>query len=295
MTQLLNYFALGFLWLLAKLPVTVNHLIGDLLGYLANFLPIERNQVVQINLKLCFPHLDQAQRNLLAKKNWQLFGRSMTERAYLWLGTKQDIQQLVKVTSDVPLNDGKPRLLVGMHLMGIEAGAVALSLYLSELHVKEPITLYVKMKNDFFDLRIKQWRERFGAKMLNRLQSSREMIRALKNGQPVVISPDMDLGVQDSVFVPFFDIPTCTVTSVSRLAKLANAQVCTVTTTLDPSGRSYTCHISKALENFPSDDFAMDTLRLNQHFESQITPRIQEYYWLHKRFKNRPENQPRFY
>jgi KDO2-lipid IV(A) lauroyltransferase len=291
----LNYLALGFLYFLSFLPIKVNHFIGDLLGTIASSLPIERTKVVEINLQKCFPDLSEQERTSLAKKNWRLFGRSMTERAYLWLGSKSQIKKLVNVQSEVPLNDGVPRLLVGIHLMGIEAGAIALSLYMSELGIKEPTTLYVKMKNNFFDFRIRNWRERFGAKMLNRLQSSREMIRSLKSGQPVVISPDMDLGLQDSVFVPFFGIQTCTVTSVSRIAQLAKAQVCSVTTSLNPDGQSYTCHISKPWQNFPSDDVVKDTTRLNQHFEALIRPRIEEYYWVHKRFKNRPDQQAKFY
>jgi KDO2-lipid IV(A) lauroyltransferase len=42
-------------------------------------------------------------------------------------------------------------------------------------------------------------------------------------------------------------------------------------------------------------DEVADTLRLNQFFEAQINPRPEEYYWVHKRFKNRPEGQARFY
>lgn len=292
---ILNYLALGFLYCLSFLPIKINHSIGDFLGTVASWLPIERKKVVDINLRLCFPRLTPEEIAIISKKSWRLFGRSMTERAYLWLGSKKQIKKLVSVHSEVLLNDGKPRLLVGMHLMGIEAGAIALSLYMSELGIKEPSTLYVKMKNDFFDSRIRSWRERFGAKMRNRLQSSRDMIRSLKSGQPVVISPDMDLGIQDSVFVPFFGISTCTVTSVSRIAQLTHAEVCTVTTQLNPDGHTYTCSISKPWQNFPSDDIVQDTTRLNQHFESMIIPRIEEYYWVHKRFKNRPDNQPKFY
>jgi len=294
-TLILNYFALGFLHCLAFLPIKINHSIGDFLGTIVSLLPIERRKVVEINLRLCFPLLTPQELSIISKKNWRLFGRSMTERAYLWLGSKKQIKKLVTVHSEVLLNDGRPRLLVGMHTMGIEAGSMALSLYMSELGIKEPSTLYVKMKNDFFDSRIRTWRERFGVKMLNRLHSSRHLLRNLKSGQPVVLSPDMDLGVQDSVFVPFFGIMTCTVTSVSRLAQLANAEVCSFTTLLNPDGHTYTTYISKPWQNFPSGNDVQDTTRLNQHFESMIEPRIEEYYWVHKRFKNRPDNQPKFY
>jgi Kdo2-lipid IVA lauroyltransferase/acyltransferase len=291
----LNYAMLALLKLLSLLPVSINHLIGDALGWLAYHLPIERKKVVDVNLRLCFPELSETQLKDLALRNWKLFGRSITERAYLWLGSKSLIKKMVQVQSDINLNDGRKRLFFSMHLMGIEAGLVGASLYLSENGIKSPITLYIKMKNDFFDQRIKLWRERFGAKMMLRQQNAREFIRAIKMHEPIVISPDMDLGKQDSVFVPFFGVPACTVTSLSRFAKLTGAEVCPIITTLNADKKTYTVHIGKPLENFPSTDEVADTLRLNQFFEEQIKPRPEEYYWLHKRFKNRPEGQVRFY
>jgi KDO2-lipid IV(A) lauroyltransferase len=292
--HLLNYVLLGVLYILKSLPVKVNHWIGDLLGTLASKLPIERKKVVDINLKLCFPELSDQQRQSLALEHWKLFGRSITERGYLWLGSKEQIRKLVHIVSEVDLTDGQPRMFFSMHLMGIEAGLIGASLYASDLGIQDPITLYIKMKNDFFDVKIKSWRERFGAKMMLR-QNGRALIRAIKSHQAVIISPDMDLGLQDSIFVPFFGVPTCTVTSISRFAHLTQAQVCPMVTTLNPDGNSYTCRIGMPLENFPSNDEAQDTLRLNQFFEAQIKPRPQEYYWVHKRFKNRPEGQARYY
>jgi Kdo2-lipid IVA lauroyltransferase/acyltransferase len=294
-TWILNHISLGLLYVLRFLPISVNHFIGDMIGTLAFYLPIERKRVVDINLKLCFPDMTDLERKTLALKNWKLFGRSMTERGYLWLGSKEQINRLVQFESDVNLQDGQPRILFSMHLHGIEAGLIAGSIYATTLGLKSPMTLYIKMKNDFFDTRIKKWRERFGAKMVLRQQNARHLIRAIRDLQTVVLSPDMDLGRQDSVFVSFFGIPTCTVTSISGFAKLSNAQVCPMVTTLNEDGKSYTCHVYPALENFPSDNELLDTQRLSDFFESQIKARPQEYYWVHKRFKNRPDGQARFY
>jgi KDO2-lipid IV(A) lauroyltransferase len=270
-------------------------MIGDWIGVIAYHLPIDRKKVVDINLKLCFPNLSDEERSQLALHNWKLFGRSMTERGYLWLGSKEQINQLVQVKSEVDLNDGQARIFFSMHLHGIEAGLIGVSLNAAQLGLKEPMTLYIKMKNTFFDGRIKQWRERFGAKMVLRQHNARPLIRAIKNLQTVVISPDMDLGLQDSVFVSFFGIPTCTVTSISGFAKLTHAQVCPMITTLNPDKKSYTCNILKPLENFPTANELDDTQRLSDFFEEQIRKRPEEYYWVHKRFKNRPEGQARFY
>jgi len=295
LNKILNYLGLGFLYFLNALPITVNHAIGDALGWIADHLPIERKKVVDINLRLCFPHLSEQELKKLALKHWQLFGRSITERGYLWLGSEAQIEHMVQIKSDIDMTDGKSRLFFSMHLLGIEAGLIGISLYLNKRGLQSPITLYIKMKNDFFDQKIKHWRERFGGRMILRQQNSREMIRAIRSNQAVAISPDMDLGKQDSVFVPFFGVPTCTVTSISRMAKIVQTEVCPVITTLNPDGKSYTVHIGKPLENFPTNDEVADTLRLNQFFEEQIIPRPEEYYWVHKRFKNRPEGQARFY
>ena len=293
-SQMMNYVLLGILYILRSLPVSVNHWIGDALGSLASMLPIERKKVVDINLKLCFPELSNQQRRSLALKHWKLFGRSITERGYLWLGSKEEVRKLVHVVSEVDLTDGQPRMFFSMHLLGIEAGLIGASLYMSDIGIQHPMTLYIKMKNDFFDVKIKSWRERFGGQMILR-QNGRALIRAIKSQQIVIISPDMDLGLQDSIFVPFFGVLTCTVTSIPRFANLTQTQVCPLITTLNPDGKSYTCHIGKPLENFPTNDETQDTIRLNQFFEAQITPRPEEYYWVHKRFKNRPEGQARYY
>jgi KDO2-lipid IV(A) lauroyltransferase len=95
--------------------------------------------------------------------------------------------------------------------------------------------------------------------------------------------------------VPFFNIPTSTVTSVSRLAKLSGAEVCLMTTLLNQDKTGYICTIEEPLNNFPSEDPEADTARLNQCIEKLVRQRPAEYYWVHKRFKHRPPGEPSFY
>ena len=140
-----------------------------------------------------------------------------------------------------------------------------------------------------------EWRDRFGAKSIERQSRLRDLIRETKSGNFVVIAPDIDLGPRDSIFVPFFNIPTSTVTSVSRLAKLSGAEVCLMTTFLNANKTGYICNIGAPLENFPSDDPDQDTARLNQYIEELVRERPAEYYWVHKRFKHRPPGEPSLY
>jgi len=90
-------------------------------------------------------------------------------------------------------------------------------------------------------------------------------------------------------------VETNTITAISRLASMTGAEVCIMKTTLKPDRSGYICHISKPLTNFPTKDPIADTARLNRYFEDEIRLRPAEYYWVHKRFKNRPAGEAKIY
>ena len=295
MKKFFNLLAHGFLWFLAVIPYSWVIRIGYGIAAIAPRFSKSRVKIINANLKACFPHLSQEERDELARENWRLMGRSFAERGRLWLGSEKSIHEFVTVYPEVDMNDGKPRLYVSMHLMGIEAGLIAITMHLKKIKAAPGITLYVFMRNEHFEPRIKKWRERFGARMLLRESHGRELIREVRKGTFVCLSPDMDLGRKDSEFVPFFGVPTNTVLSVSKMAQLAGAEVCPIFTVLREDCSGYDCHVGKPWPNFPSNDPVADTARMNQYLEEVIRPRIPEYYWVHKRFKNRPEGQASIY
>ena len=195
---------------------------------------------------------------------------------------------MISVRSEVDLSDRKPRILVNMHFTGIE-GSIVISALAKERGWPRTSGFFQHMKNPFFNDRIIRWRNRFGGNSIDRQGNLLPMIREIRKGNLIIIAPDLDLGLKDSIFVPFFGIPTNTITAVSRLAKITNAEVCMMVTTLLPDRSYYQCVISKPIINFPSDDLIADTARLNLIFEAEIRKHPAEYYWVHKRFKNRPD------
>jgi KDO2-lipid IV(A) lauroyltransferase len=293
--NLFNFLGLSLLRLFAFLPYTITVHVGYGLGWLAAHIPNGRSKVVKTNLRLCFPHLSEQELDELAIEHWKLFGRSVVERSRVWLGTSNQILSFVRLESNVPLGDRKPRILVNPHFVGLEGGFMALSALAMKNGWPRGAGLYQKMKNPFFNQKMVEWRDRFGAKSIERQSRLRDLIRETRDGNFVVIAPDIDLGPRDSIFVPFFNIPTSTVTSVSRLAKLSGAEVCLMTTFLNVDKSGYTCNISSPLEEFPSDVPEKDTARLNQYIEELVRERPAEYYWVHKRFKHRPPGEPSLY
>jgi len=288
--SLANHLVVAFLKLLSILPYKLLVSIGYSLGYIAAHIPGDRNRVVKTNLRLCFPELNTSEIDLLSKQHWRLLGRSLVEKSIIWLGSKKQLCDMIEVKSAVDLASRKPRILVNMHFTGIE-GSIILSALAKEKNWPRTSGFFQRMKNPFFNQKIIDWRNRFGGNSIDRQGNSIEIIREIRKGSFIIIAPDIDLGLKDSEFVPFFGIQTNTITAVSRLAKITGAEVCIMTTTLKADGSGYLCEISKPLENFPGPDPKADTARLNACFEHEIRLRPAEYYWVHKRFKNRPHGE----
>ena len=285
--SLLNYLGLATLGLLSILPYRLIVLIGYGLGYIAARIPSKRNHVVKANLRLCFPELSASSIDTIANKHWKLLGRSIAERSLIWLGSANAISKMIVLDSAVDLSDRKPRILVNMHFTGIE-GSIVISALAKERGWPRTSGFFQRMKNSFFNERIFRWRNRFGGNAIDRQGNLLPLIREIRRGNLIIIAPDLDLGLKDSVFVPFFGIQTNTITAVSRLASITGAEVCMMVTTLEADQSRYCCTISKPIEHFPSDDLVADTARLNGLYEAEIRQHIPEYYWVHKRFKNRP-------
>jgi KDO2-lipid IV(A) lauroyltransferase len=221
--------------LLASLPYKTLVSLGYSLGYLASHIPNERNRVVQKNLELCFPELSSQEIDRLRKQHWRLLGRSLVEKSIIWLGSKKQLSNMIEVQSEIDLGDRKPRILVNMHFIGIE-GSIILSALAKDKGWPRTSGFFQRMKSPFFNRKIIEWRNRFGGNSIDRQGNSLALIREIRQGSFIIIAPDIDLGLKDSTFVPFFNISTNTITAVSRLAKITGAQVCMMITTLKKNG-----------------------------------------------------------
>ena len=105
----------------------------------------------------------------------------------------------------------------------------------------------------------------------------------------------MDFGARDSVFAPFFGVQAATITGLSRLSRAAGASVVPCVTRLLPGGQGYVVEIGDAWTDFPTADVDADTRRMNAFIENTVRSMPEQYYWVHRRFKTRPEGEARPY
>jgi lauroyl/myristoyl acyltransferase len=136
---------------------------------------------------------------------------------------------------------------------------------------------------------------RFGGTVVERMESLKLIIRAIREGKLFYYLPDQDMGERASIFVPFFGRPAATVTILSRLAKTVNAAVLPCITRILPHGRGFEVKLYPPLGNFPTSDPVADTARMNQEIERWVREMPEQYMWSYRRFKTRPNNEPSLY
>lgn len=291
MKQLVYWLMVGLLRTLSVLPYAWVARAGGALGALLYRIPSRRKRIVLINLNLCFPEKSEADRNVLGREHFRHVLRSYLERGVQWFGSTRAIERLVELESHIDLDDpaAPPTIFMGFHFVAIEVGCMLYS-------TRFPVTaLYTPMSDKRLCALAARQRGRFGASMMLRSNSARTVVSQLRTGQSVMLAADMDFGVDNSVFAPFFGIPACTLTSVSRLARLGRARVVPFVTEVLPDYRGYKMTIFEPLKDFPSGNDATDATRMNAFLEQEIVRLPDQYYWVHRRFKNRPVGMPSVY
>lgn len=281
------------MWLLHPLPLPLLAKFGNALGMLLYWLATERRSVAAINLRLCFPELSEAQRATLVKKNFQAFARSFIERGILWWSPPQRIQDCIHVRGLEHYTAAQAQgavILLVPHFVALDVGWSWLT------QRGNLVSIYSNQKNPYFHKKLLAGRLRFGASRLySRQQGLRPIVKAMRASLPFYYLPDQDLTVKDGIFAPFFGVPAATLTAVPRLAEMTAAKVVPLIARMLPDGSGYELRFYPAWENYPSGNLAADTRSMNEFIEQRVREMPEQYFWLHKRFKTRPEGEERLY
>ena len=292
--RLLSRLAVAIFWLLHFLPLPLLALLGNGLGRLLFALGSRRRRIAEINLALCFPELDDQARQTLARAHFRALGRSLLERSLFWWSRPERLRRLIRVEGEdkirTLLQAGKPVIMLAPHFVGLDAGGAALAMRFDSL------SIYSEQKNPVFDELLYRGRKRFGDQMLlSRQDGALSTIKAMRSGRPFYYLPDMDFGRRDSIFVPFFGVEAATITGLSRLARAAGATVLFTVTRMLPGGQGYVVEVGEPWPDFPTKDVDADTRRMNAAIEAVIRTMPEQYYWVHRRFKTRPEGEVKPY
>jgi Kdo2-lipid IVA lauroyltransferase/acyltransferase len=276
---------------LSHLPLAWIRAIGSLLGHVLYVVVVPRRRVVHANLALCFPQRGEAERRALARQVFVFVAQAWLDRSWLWHADAGVARSRLQVTGAVhELRDAQPTVIFAPHFVGMDAGWTALTLQVPRAFT----TIYTDQSDKVVDAWILRGRQRFGTgRLFGRADGVKTIVSTLREGSPLYLLPDMNFGPEESVFVPFYGVPAATVPSLSRFARLGRAKVVPVVTRMTRGG--YEVEVKPAWDGFPSDDAVADTASMNKRLQEYIDSMPAQYYWVHKRFKSRPQGMPAVY
>ena len=289
----LTWFGLGVLWLWVQLPYPVLCFLGTRIGAMARPFLKRRESIARKNLELCFPQHSAEEREKMIAENFRSLGMALVETGMAWFWPDRRIARWTEVIGMEHIRDGQAQkrgiLLVGIHFLTLELGA-------RQFGMQEPgIGVYRPNDNPLIDW-LQTWgRLRSNKSMLDR-KDLKGMIKALKKGEVVWYAPDHDYGPRSSVFVPLFAVEqAATTTGTWMLARMSGACLVPFVPRRKPDGKGYQLIMLPPECSPPLDDAETTAAWMNKVVEKCIMMAPEQYMWLHRRFKTRPEGVPSRY
>lgn len=290
----LTWIGVLFLYVISWLPQKLQLGLGKLLGRLVHKFMKRRRHIAEVNIKLCFPDMSEAEQKKLVLKNMENTGIAMVETGMAWwwpqwrvknvYGSIKGLEHFERVQAS-----GKGVLLLVPHFLHLEMTSRVMGLKCQGLGFYRP------HNNPLMEYFTTNGRLRSNEYLIGR-KDVKGLLKSLKNKKVCYYLPDQDYGRNRCEFVPFYAVPdTATTTGTLMFAGSKNCETMSLISHRDDNGK-YHLEIIPELENFPSGDDKADVTRVNQRVEQAINAAPAQYMWLHRRFKTRPDkNTPSFY
>ena len=252
-------------------------------------------KVTRINLGLCFPAMDEVEREALVRRSLQETGKLILEMGHGWISPAEKNLRLFKSVVgedvlDAALADPKGVIIAAPHLGNWEL----LNFYLGN---KKPIkALYQPPDSPALDQLIGDARHRMGTQTFpTNAKGVAALVKALRRGGLAGVLPDQEPPAESGVFVDFFGVPTLTMTLVSKLAQKSGAPVVVLIAKRLPKGQGFEVHAERVGDDIYLDDIERSAAALNRGIESAVSQAVEQYQWEYKRFKKNPEGKTQYY
>jgi KDO2-lipid IV(A) lauroyltransferase len=284
------WLALLVLRVLILLPFRQQIRVGRLIGRLGLWMLPKRRKIAAINLSLCFPELSKDARNELLIKHFESLGIGLLDLGMAWWASDARLAKLIHIDGLEnllqPLRDRHSVVILSGHFAAVELTGRVMREKIRDVGV-----MYRPSRNPFVDQILRRGRSR-SASILIPKDSLRQMLRTLKQGIPIWYASDQSYNRKYHALVPFFGEPAMTNAALTHIARMTDSVVVPYFSRRLENGSGYYGEFLPALENFPSADPAADALRINKLLEEKIRLAPEQYYWIHRRFKDRPAPHP---
>ncbi len=298
MRQRLEY---ALAWLIIKfigvLPRPLARAAGIALAWKVYLLHFRLRRVGMRNLQLAFPEMSHGERARILRGVFTSFGRQLAEVCRFPKYTRENVGKVVVYDGfenfERALARGKGVLFLTAHLGAWELSAFTHSLHGHPLHV-----VMRPLDNVYLDRLTRRYRTMHGNSMVDK-DDVRALLSAVKAGETVGILMDTNMTPPQGVFVDFFGIPACTASGLARIALRTDAAVIPGFTIWDRVLRKYRLRFDPPVNLVRTGDDEADVIANTSLFTKIIENYVRQYpdqwLWVHRRWKTRPEGEKPLY
>lgn len=283
-SYLLTWLGTGFLYVLTLLPIQIQLFLGGQLGSILLFISPQRKNITQINLQLCFPNKTQIELEKMVKEVFKDIGKGLIETGIAWWKSDRFIDKLINKKSNFEHLDSNNEgcLILLKHSTHAELDIRIIS------RILRVGGMYKTQTNKVMNyLMIKARNKYLIGTVTNR--QTRRGLKWLRNGLKFLYAADQDYGGKGSEFVPFFGIQAATISLPSDLFKKGT--------------RVYFFNVIRVNSSYEItlDEFSQQTDKdgflneMNNFYQKAILEAPTQYFWMHRRFKTRPEGEEGLY
>ena len=284
------WLGVGITRLLVLLPWAAGQKVGQWVGQALYYLLKLRRHIAARNIALCFPHLSDKEQTALVKATFVANSIGYIETFYTLWGALPDLASQGQVHIDgLDILDHVYQQKEGVLILTAHFTSLDLAGALFNQHYPLVAT-YQRHHNPLMDTLIERGRGHLQGTIER--EQSRQLVKSLRNGDNVWVAPDQDLGIKKSVFASFFDQPTATTSMITRLVAMTQCQVVFYSHHRTQTGYRLTF---TSLDEQLTGDAVTDASLINAEIEKHIRQYPDQYMWVHRRFKTRPEGMASVY
>ncbi len=278
--------------LMEKLPLSLAARVASLTTRTLDLALPKLRRVAKTNLSFALPELSLQDQSRIIDGTFQSVGRLLLALSRAPRINAQNVHQFIGYEGLENYQSakaaGKGVLVATAHL-----GNWELSAYTHAI-MTEPMSVMVRpLDNPLIDALVERRRSLSGNHLIYKKDAARNVLKALRSNEAVGILIDQNAAATEGVFVNFFGKTASANAAFVKFAYHSGAKVIPGFAFWDQPSRRY---ILRFYPEIPmTGDVSIDTQAIHSFLERVILQYPDQWMWIHRRWKTRPEGEPSIY
>jgi KDO2-lipid IV(A) lauroyltransferase len=285
---------------LAALPLAVALRVGAAVGTIFYLVSPRHRRIGMRNLAIAFPERPVRERRRILRRSLQNLGRTAVELVRLPALDDDDLRAMVRFEDEAWWHEAirRERDTGGLILSG-HFGNWELLVYAHGRRGYPVSMVHRTIANPLVDSWLNGIRARAGTRLVRKARAAVGVLRAMRDHELLVLPFDQNSTRGLGVFVPFFGLPASTNSGIARIALRTDAPIVPVFIVREGRSARHVVHVLPLLHAEHTGDFERDvvdtTARCSRVFEDMVRRYPEQWLWIHRRWKTRPDGEERFY